>query len=929
MFENGSEWRRWDLHIHTPETKENDQYTGSTPEEKWELFYQAIDRYIGDGSEPTHNIVAIGITDYVSIDNYRKVIEDKRLPNSVKLVLPNVEMRAAISAKKSTVNLHFIFDPEIVDELDDQFFSKLQMKLVGDVVSASRGDLKRLGRMMTEQALDDETALLKGIERFRPPLDSIIDLFQQNKNLRNHVLIGVSNGSNDGASGINDSLIAVRRALYHMADFIFSGNPSDRKYFLGKKESDSPEAIKQKYGSIKPCIHGCDAHSVERIFEPDKKRYCWIKADPSFNGLKQILCEPESRVWIGPERPEEKSSYQVIDSVKFNDERFSPNPIVFNEELNCIIGGKSTGKSLLLHNIARTVDKKQVNEKINACGLKETLELPNMEIVWKDGKIDKIDEDNQHKISYIPQTYLNRLSEEKENQTEIDNIIENVLHQNDDIRLAHETMNENIRQLKQKYTQLCLSIIENYEQIITSRNEIKELGNSDAIIIEIDKLKKKQREFEESNSLTNNDLENFQTIKFQINENKLCKENLNELSSYIADTVEILDKEKINNLKSKIDSSTEFSIELQDKIKGQIDKACETIESYSKQIWLSTISSVEALIQQEVSIIGKKITQQQFEFNKLEKIISSNDNLLKLNRRIAKEEENLNKVKTLEKKLDENKKIFSDSCENLAQAFDEFKEQHDNYANTVNQNQNLKSTGLVFEVQTFFKENQFHEEVEKIFDKRSLKSKKDIINLDSFTFENFTKEKRVKFIQGCVQNELKTVKNENTESALRSLFTDWFNTNYTVKMENDSLQEMSPGKKSLVLLELIISLADSKYPILIDQPEDDLDNRSIFKELIPFIKEKKKERQFIVVTHNANVVLGADAEEVIIANQDGENSPNENYKFEYLSGSIENDKPINQNSNGILKKSSIQQHICDVLEGGKDALELRTKKYRM
>lgn len=64
-------------------------------------------------------------------------------------------------------------------------------------------------------------------------------------------------------------------------------------------------------------------------------------------------------------------------------------------------------------------------------------------------------------------------------------------------------------------------------------------------------------------------------------------------------------------------------------------------------------------------------------------------------------------------------------------------------------------------------------------------------------------------------------------------------------------------------------MAESKCPILIDQPEDDLDNRSIFDELIPFIRKKKIERQIIIVTHNANVVLGGDAEEIIVANQEG------------------------------------------------------------
>ena len=107
-------------------------------------------------------------------------------------------------------------------------------------------------------------------------------------------------------------------------------------------------------------------------------------------------------------------------------------------------------------------------------------------------------------------------------------------------------------------------------------------------------------------------------------------------------------------------------------------------------------------------------------------------------------------------------------------------------------------------------------------------------------------------------------------------------------MDDDSIKDMSPGKKAIVLLQLLIQMADSTCPILIDQPEDDLDNRSIFKDLIPFIKKKKLDRQFIVVTHNANIVLGGDAEEVIVANRNGTKTPNEHYRFEYVTGSIEN-----------------------------------------
>ena len=119
---------------------------------------------------------------------------------------------------------------------------------------------------------------------------------------------------------------------------------------------------------------------------------------------------------------------------------------------------------------------------------------------------------------------------------------------------------------------------------------------------------------------------------------------------------------------------------------------------------------------------------------------------------------------------------------------------------------------------------------------------------------------------------------------------------------------------------------------MIDQPEDDLDNRSIYTELSKFIKEKKVKRQIIVVTHNANIVLGADAEQVIVANQNGKDTPNnDGLKFEYRSGALEeNDKELNNDGSeriGILSKKGIQTQICDILEGGRLAFELRKNKY--
>ena len=104
-----------------------------------------------------------------------------------------------------------------------------------------------------------------------------------------------------------------------------------------------------------------------------------------------------------------------------------------------------------------------------------------------------------------------------------------------------------------------------------------------------------------------------------------------------------------------------------------------------------------------------------------------------------------------------------------------------------------------------------------------------------------------------------------------------------------------------------------------------LDNRSIFIELAEFIKNKKKDRQIIITTHNPNLVVGTDAECVIVANQDGDGTKNEKYKFEYIQGALEDTGKYQTDI--VLNKYGIQEHVCDILEGGEIAFEKRKKKY--
>ena len=141
---------------------------------------------------------------------------------------------------------------------------------------------------------------------------------------------------------------------------------------------------------------------------------------------------------------------------------------------------------------------------------------------------------------------------------------------------------------------------------------------------------------------------------------------------------------------------------------------------------------------------------------------------------------------------------------------------------------------------------------------------------------------------------------------------------------------MSPGKAGLVLLKLLIELSDSKCPILIDQPEDNLDNRSIYSDLVQYIRSKKTQRQFIVVTHNPNIVVGADADNVIVANQNDQDPKrkNKNFQFDYISGALEYSFPKNEADENILTSMGIREHVTEILEGGKEAFQKRESKYR-
>jgi hypothetical protein len=153
-------------------------------------------------------------------------------------------------------------------------------------------------------------------------------------------------------------------------------------------------------------------------------------------------------------------------------------------------------------------------------------------------------------------------------------------------------------------------------------------------------------------------------------------------------------------------------------------------------------------------------------------------------------------------------------------------------------------------------------------------------------------------------------------------FADWFfdispfGVTYTLEYDHKDLKYLSPGEKGIVLLLLYLEAEEDDHrPLIIDQPDDNLDNLSIFPSLVRYFRERKRTRQIIIITHNPNLVVTTDSEQIIIGGFDGARAP----RIQYRSGALENTEPA--------PNKGIREEVCHILEGGVDAFRIRENRY--
>lgn len=1000
-YTRGAEWRRWDLHIHTPASQLGNPFVGVT----WDCYVDEL-----ENAANRHQIAVIGIADYMTIDGYEKLLDiqkdqDKPRLNSIFLI-PNIEFRCTPQTKEgSALNIHLLIDVSDNDHVEKikRSLRNLRIPYKGQTYGCIKSELIDFAKAQNP-ALQDDAAYRFGIEQFKPAYKDIFQWLDDDEWLKTHSVVGIANGK-DGISGLPlDNFAATRDELLSRAHFVFSGNPADRLHYLGLKDGHPASEIKRQYISLKPCLHGSDAHSLEKLFVPDKQRYCWIKADPTFFGLVQAIKEPADRTFIGelPEKLHEVAENKTyfIDSVEIkknegsqiSEEWLAGCRVLLNHDLVAIIGNKGSGKSALADVIALLGNSRQKDHfsflKKDRFRGKSGSGDPAKQFTGKLEWLDKSHEerrlsddpadDKVQLVRYIPQGHFEGLC--NDHITGRTGAFENELravifdHASDAIRLGALDFDQLIEQQEGGYR----------DQLGEYRKELAKL-NLEIENIEVQRQSQVKRSLQEQLSLKRKQIDEHNNIKpvaIQKPSDMLTSEQQQAANSLeeIAKKLKGFEEETLSN------ANAQAGLAAKSKAIQTVRDRLRTLERQYQQFQADTVKDLD--------VIGVKLqdiatlTVDQLVLDEIAAVVTHEQQLLveKINQSELIKKALHDQQSELQTKLNEPQLLFQQSLKAIESWEEKLHEltgtpevpdtlkglenritQLDGLPVLLNskQSQRRNLSGEIFDilysqrkaredlfkpVQDLIQNNKLIREEYKLQFQATLGGSSEALSSTLFglikqtsgefrgedegpsvvrrlseQFDLSQKADVLKFVED-LDNKIHETASGNNPDAIgiasilkkdkvaRSVYDllyglSYLEPRYSLLFQDTKIEQLSPGQRGALLLIFYLLVDKGRNPIILDQPEENLDNETVVSLLVPVLSEAKKKRQIIMVTHNPNLAVVCDAEQVIYSSFNRKNAS----KIEYVSGSIEN--PI------------INSHVVNVLEGTKPAFDNRRIKY--
>lgn len=942
----GSTWNKWDFHLHTPYSALNNQFGNHQSEETWLKYIDKIE-YEAAGK----GIVAVGITDYFMVDGYKKVKEYKEKGKLKDLFLiPNIEFRLkdivivdkGNSKDVTRLNMHVLFSPELdVDDIEESFLHELDFVYEqdsfesGSKLKLKRKHLEAFGKKLREDHdyFRNYSDLEVGCMNATVDASQIKEKLEENRIFKGKYLIVLADEklSKYGWDGQGHG---TRKHLIQMSHAMFASNQSYIDFCLGKFHP-STDAFVKEFKSLKPCIWGCDSHSFDqRFLEPDSNNkgitsYCWIKADVTWDGLKQILYEPEARVRIQEKSPEPAKSIFTIDklkikSVNINENlKFEEKNFNLNHNLTAVIGGRGSGKTAIMDLLAscfsegnklqdiensfyyRLYANKQKNKsipvKVSLCSGdefekevgKDQSWIENTDILYVTQNHFEEFSSNYSKLNkYVFDLIFQRFPDEKREYMEYKNQIKSYRDQIQHFNLQIQQLMDEIN----VKSEIEAELLKKNGLKLDYENKIKSIENSSEINEEVNKLTSLLNDFRAKKEKTEN-------LIYSID---VASQKHNGIFEYISDLDEI---NKL--LRVLADGQIETSKLLPIKSLLLILDDIESISNDNRQILLKNVEHYKA-----------KITETQQKIN----------NFSDVNRHISELKEKyhivLNDIEKLElqlaniNSLQRDIETFKLDRFNLYKSFIDCHIKWEKFVNSIilkfeNGKSNILSN-LTFNISISLDKKSFLEKIDEKINhnyktvveinkelERQIFSEieKTIVseNMQSTTKYDVLKQN----IESTGVNYYKILKQNVTYSDFyNSLFENILSLDVNLKLDNIPLENQSMGQRAIVLLKIILAYDDK--PLLIDQPEEDLDNKYIYEQLASAFREAKDNRQIIIATHNANLVVNTDAEQIIVATcEDGVISYNV----------------------GTLENQYTQECVKNILEGGETAFKKREEKY--
>ncbi len=922
-FPRGSEWRKWDLHLHAPGGTLNDGYDSS--EEGWDRYCAVL---------ANSDVAVFGITDYFSLDPFFKCREEflKRYPDTSKVFFPNLELRLneAVNKEIQVVDIHLVLRPDLDREAADRLLIELKTELID---SDSQRPLSCADLNTTDQ-YERATVTRQSLKQ------ALETAFGTAKPLVEHALrIVPANNNGIRASSGQRRRAALADEIDRAANAIF-GSQANAGYFLNphRREDDA-------LALPKPVFSGCDAHNLadleawlgQDVSDSDnRKSVTWIKADPTFEGLLQTLVEPRARVQIQPARPDQKEPYKYISAVRFAGTDEFPDAIPLNQNLVSIIGSRATGKSALLAYIAHAVDPDYAVERQLAAqpSLSPSDVGPAPGKTW--AEVSEIDctvewgdpDTARGRVIYIPQNALYAISERP---AEITAKIRPTLYRLDpDFEVAYgqmetqvEASNETLKGAVSEWYRLSSARD-------AARTELLDIGDRKAIERTRADLQKRIADLRAASSLTTDESDTYQRVVDELRavatRQKAVEQDLQRLAPHL---------DRLDDGRYRVKDSVGVDVRLTPATLDLPDELHQGIASLLERARGGLLDEVRGALAE----FQQSLDAQAVELREREASLRSDNKLLMDKNRANGEIES----------LVDNEKRQADlltQIDEKSRAIDGIDKALEGQVGVIDQALKARTQALTDLSTEFASKSRelprmtFDLEQELAQDARDWLA--DRVNRRAsgpFTANGELKievcqESPKEFLAAIRSGEQKLRAGYSGEDFAADVLAATPELRFAAEIEGDRIggfgaSSMTPGKQALFALTLILNESEEAWPLLIDQPEDDLDSRSIYDVLVGYLAERKTERQIIMVSHDANLVVGADSEQVIVANRHGADRKNRGGQaFDYFAGSLEHSCE-RRDSEIVFDLGGIREHSCDLLDGGEEAFRKRRLKYKL